>query len=117
MWGEYPFLDAAYLGGANTLRGFRTRRFAGDASVYGNAELRLVMAPFKILVPGSFGVFGLADAGRVFYEQDPTDADTWHTAYGGGIWFSFTERMQTISVGVASGDDLTGLYIRAGFMY
>jgi hemolysin activation/secretion protein len=99
------------------LRGFRSRRYAGDASVYGNAELRLTVAPFRILVPGSFGFFGLTDIGRVFYEADPVGADSWHQGVGGGIWLSFINRMQTLTVAVVNGDDMTGLYIRAGFMF
>ena len=71
----------------------------------------------KILVPGEFGLFGAADAGRVFLGSDPDDADEWHTAVGGGFWLSFLHRMQTLSVAVMEGDDLTGTYLRAGFMF
>jgi hypothetical protein len=117
VWGKVPFLEAAYVGGGTDLRGYRSRRFAGNASVFGNAELRFSVAPFRILVPGSFGLFALTDVGRVFYEGDPTDANTWHVGYGGGIWISVIDRIQTLTVAVAKGDDLTGVYIRAGFMY
>jgi outer membrane protein assembly factor BamA len=117
VWGKVPFLEAAYLGGGTTLRGYRSRRFAGNASVYGNAELRLSITPFRILVPGSFGLFALTDVGRVFYEGDPADANTWHVGYGGGFWISVIDRLQTLTVAVAKGDDLTGIYIRSGFMY
>jgi hypothetical protein len=117
VWGDYPFLEAAYLGGGRTLRGFRSRRYAGDASIYGNAEFRFTAAPFKILVPGNFGLFGLADVGRVFYEGDDAGADSWHSAIGGGIWISLIDRMQTLTVAIADGEDLTGLYVRAGFMF
>jgi hypothetical protein len=117
VWGDYPFQEAAYLGGGRMLRGFRSRRYAGDAAVYGNAELRFAVAPFKILVPGTVGFFGLADIGRVFYEDDPATVDSWHSGLGGGIWLSFINRMQTLTIGVANGEDLTGLYIRAGFLY
>ena len=117
VWGTFPFHEAAYLGGGNNLRGFREQRFAGDASVYGNAELRLFVSKLRILVPGRFGVFGLGDIGRVFYDEDPHGADTWHTGVGGGIWMSFIKRRHTLSVAVASGDETTGLYVRAGFLF
>ncbi len=55
--------------------------------------------------------------GRVFYQNDPADANKWHVGYGGGLWISVIGRMQTLSVAIAKGDDLTGVYIRAGFMY
>ena len=126
MWGTYPFHESAFLGGPgfsgngksdSQLRGFRKNRFAGDTSLYGNAELRLVLARIKILVPGEFGLFTAADAGRVFFAEDPSDADKWHIGVGGGLWLSFVQRRQTLSVAVVNGDDLTGVYLRAGFMF
>src|SRR5256885_9657584 len=65
VWGTYPFYEAAYVGGATTVRGFVEHRFAGDAAVYGNVELRLSVAKFFILPPRGLGGFGLGDAGRV----------------------------------------------------
>ena len=126
VWGSFPFHESAFLGGPGfagigssdgRIRGFRKNRFAGDASLYGNAELRLVLAPIKLLVPGEFGLFIAADAGRVFYAEDPDTADKWHTGAGGGLWLSFVRRRQTLSVAVVNGDDLTGVYLRAGFMF
>ena len=126
VWGTFPFHESAFLGGPgfvdigssdSHLRGFRKNRFAGDTSLYGNAELRFVLAKIKLIVPGEFGLFIAADAGRVFYAEDPDDADKWHTGVGGGFWFSFLERKQTLSVAVVNGDDLMGVYLRAGFMF
>ena len=117
VWGTFPFHEAAYVGGSSNLRGFREQRFAGDASAYGNAEFRLFLTNVRILVPGRFGVFGAGDIGRVFYDQDPPDADTWHTGVGGGIWLSFIQPEHTLSVAWVNGDDLTGLYVRAGFHF
>jgi hemolysin activation/secretion protein len=99
------------------LRGFRKNRFAGDTSVYGNAELRLVLAPIELLVPGEFGVFIAVDVGRVFYAEDANGADKWHRGVGGGVWLSFLQRKQTLSIAVINGDDLIGVYLRAGFMF
>src|SRR5439155_1671681 len=68
VWGSYPFHEAAYVGGAATVRGFSEHRFAGDGAVYGNAELRLPLARIFVLLPEELGVFGLADAGRVYLD-------------------------------------------------
>ena len=38
--GSFPFQEAAYIGGADNVRGLDTDRFAGDASVFSNIELR-----------------------------------------------------------------------------
>ena len=115
VWGDYPFFESAFVGGAATVRGLREQRYAGDASLYGNAELRVRLGRFYVLLPGDFGVFGLADAGRVFLEGE--SSDVWHTGVGGGFWFAFLEPGNTISVAVASGDDRTAVYVRAGFGY
>jgi hypothetical protein len=116
-WGDVPFLEAAYIGSTPTLRGYRSRRFAGEAAAHGSAELRFTVAPFQILVPGTLGLFALTDVGRVFHDGDPEDADEWHAGYGGGLWISVIDRLQTLSVAVAKGDDFTGLYVAAGFAY
>ena len=126
VWGTFPFHESAFLGGpgltgsgtsSGNLRGFRKNRFAGDTALYGNSELRLVLARIKLLLPGELGLFGAADAGRVIFVEDPDDADTWHTGVGGGLWLSFLRRLQTLSVAVVTGDDLTGVYLRAGLVF
>lgn len=126
LWGEYPFHEAAFLGGPGftgggttqgSLRGFWRDRFAGDASLYGNAEVRLPLGRFGLLLPGEFGAFLAADAGRVFFAEDPASATEWHTAAGGGLWVSFLGRQYTLSLAVMRGADLTGLYLRSGFLF
>ncbi len=117
VWGRYPFHEAAYIGGPGTLRGYRENRFGGDASAYGNAELRFGLGRLKVVLPGQFGLFAAADAGRVFLDTDPGSADAWHAGVGGGLWMSFIDRLQTLSVGVVHGEDMTGLYLRSGFMF
>ena len=126
VWGTFPFHESAFLGGpgiagvgtsGEQVRGVRKERYAGDASLYGNAELRFVVAPFQILMPGEFGLFVAADAGRVFWAEDPVSADRWHTGFGGGFWLSFLERRHAVSVAVMDGAEMTGLYLRAGFLF
>ena len=77
VFGTYPYMEAAALGqgglgaGAleepeNTLRGYRARRFTGDSSAYGNADLRLRVSSMNILVPGVWGLTAFGDVGRVW---------------------------------------------------
>ena len=126
VWGIFPFHESAFLGGPgltgsgtsdSNLRGFRKNRFAGDTALYGNSELRLVLARIKLLLPGELGLFGAVDAGRVIYAEDPDDADSWHTGVGGGLWLSFLRRQQTVSVAAVNGDDFMGVYLRAGLVF
>jgi outer membrane protein assembly factor BamA len=125
-WGSHPFFESAFLGGTGVvgtgisggnLRGFQKNRFAGDASLFGNSELRLVLTEINLFVAGELGLFGTADTGRVFYDGDPSSAGKWHTSIGGGFWLSFLNRRHTVSAAVVKGDDLTGVYLRGGFMF
>lgn len=115
VWGDYPFHEAAFIGGGSTVRGFRAQRFAGDAALYGNAELRLALARVFVILPAELGVFGLADAGRVYLAGETSDK--WHTAAGGGIWLSFLNRDATFTIAAARSQERTGLYVRAGFVF
>ena len=115
LWGAYPFHEAAFVGGATTVRGFPEHRFAGDAALIGNAELRLSLFRFSLLAPDEFGVFGLGDVGRVYLSGETSDR--WHAAAGGGIWVSFLHRSNTLSLAYARSPESSGFYVRAGFLY
>jgi len=115
VWGAFPFFESAFLGGANTVRGLRTQRYAGDAAVYGSAELRARVGSYFLVLPGTFGVFALGDVGRVYFDGE--SSDQWHTGVGGGVWFAYLEPANTFSFAVVRGDNRTALYIRAGFAY
>ena len=113
LWGTYPFHESAFIGGSGTVRGLRLQRYAGDASAWGNAELRLRLFRVNVLVPEDIGIFGLADAGRVFLEGE--DSRRWHTGVGGGLWISFLRQENTVSIAAAHSEGRTRLYFGAGF--
>jgi hypothetical protein len=115
VWGRYPFFDAAFVGGAETVRGWDEDRFAGDGSLYGNAELRAYLTRVFLLIPADLGVFGLADAGRVFSKGETSSA--WHPGFGGGLWVSFLGRANTFSLAAARSSEGTRVYFRSGFLY
>jgi hypothetical protein len=115
LWGRYPYHEAAFIGGPGTVRGLRRQRYAGDSSAYGNAELRLRLFDFKLLVPIDVGVFGLADGGRVFFEGE--DSDQWHHGVGGGLSLTFLRPQYTFSIAGARGsdDNKIRLYFQGGY--
>ena len=88
--GDYRFYQANTLGGTTNLRGYRRTRFAGRGSLYGNFEARLHLFKFNAyLFPGEFGVLGLADAGRVYSDNDTRAGfAALHTGFGGGAFVS-----------------------------
>lgn len=113
VFGRAPFQEAAYLGGRSNLRGWSSERFAGDASAYGSAELRIRLGNFFFMLPGEVGVFGLADVGRVFVEGDSPGG--WHTGFGGGVWFSFLDTRSAISVSMVASEERNAFYMGVGF--
>ncbi len=103
----------------NLLRGYPLNRFAGDASVVGNAELQVAVGRFNAALPFRFGVLGLADVGRVFVANQ--SSSRWHTGVGGGFWlgpfisgrdFEFASALKAT---VVHSDEGTSFYLMTGF--
>ncbi len=115
VWGRFPFHEAAFLGGTGTLRGWHEQRFAGRSSLYGNSELRFRLGKVFLIVPADVGVFGLADAGRVYADNE--NSSEWHTAFGGGIWLAPLMASNTVSISFARSRERTGVYVRSGFAF
>lgn len=115
IWGPFPYFEAAYVGGVQSLRGWSSQRFAGDASLYGGMDLRLKLFDITKFLPGPFGVLGLVDVGRVWFEGDAEGG--FHVGYGGGIWTGFLGRGQTVSVTAAGSEEQLSVYVGYGFAF
>ena len=116
VWGAFPYDEAALLGGQQSLRGYDYQRFAGEASLYGSLELRVPLG--RVLahwVPTRIGIFALGDAGRVWADGAPSSVV--HAAGGGGVWMSFFEDRNTVSLAAARGSEGTRWYLRAGLAF
>jgi len=114
-WGPYAWFDASFVGGKTTLRGYDHDRFAGDASFYGGADLRLLVTRFARPVPGELGVLGLFDAGRVWATGE--NSDRWHHAWGGGVWTSLIDPSVVFAAILARGEERTALYLTLGYPF
>lgn len=111
--GDFPFQESAFVGGPMNLRGFPYQRFRGDAAVYGSAELRARLFYANLgVVRAHVGVFGLADAGRVYVDGDSPGG--WHVGKGGGLWFQSLHR--TASVVFAHGET-NSFYLTVGMPF
>lgn len=115
VFGVYPFQEAAFLGGPLTLRGLERNRYAGDASLYANAELRVPLGRLPFLFAGEAGLFALWDVGRVYLEGE--SSNRWHTGVGGGFWMAFQGGARTVSVAVAHSEKRTGVYLQGGLLF
>lgn len=53
----------------------------------------------RLLLPGEWGLLGFGDGGRVYLDGE--SSDKWHYGYGGGLWFAWLDRVNTISLSYA----------------
>jgi hemolysin activation/secretion protein len=95
-FGDYPFFEAAFLGGRESVRTLRRQQLAGDAALFGTAELRIPIASFPLVFPMNTGVFGFADAGRVYFDGDSPGG--WHSGVGGGLWLGILKPSTSLSL-------------------
>jgi hypothetical protein len=113
VFGRYPFHEAAFVGGPDQVRGLRAQRYAGDAALFGSAELHLRLAEVHVLLPSHIGILGVADIGRIYLDGETSDK--WHTGVGGGIWLAPLKRSTSIAVLMARSEGENKLYIQGGF--
>ena len=114
--GDVPFQEAAYLGGRTDVRGLDTDRFAGDASVFANAEIRFKLGEASAYVArAEYGLFFFADVGRVFLEDE--DEDDLHPAAGGGVSITALDGTFVVSAAIATSEERTKGIFNAGFTF
>jgi hypothetical protein len=113
VFGEYPWFDAAFLGGHND-RGFPFQRFAGNTALYGGAELRFWAARIRVL-PLRLGLFGFYETGRVWL--DGTSDGEWHGSYGGGLLMQLPSTPIMVRARVARSNESTLFYFGSGFTF
>ncbi len=132
-FGDFPFFDAATVGGPNSLRGYRRERFAGRTAAYGGAELRAKL--FRLdtyALPFTVGALAFGDAGRVWADNqtvvvcgiiscDPTEIDPdgssrLHLNYGGGLFFNALDRA-VLTLTVGRSDESTLVTFGTGFAF
>ena len=126
VFGTYPYLEAATIGegglgvGAlqepeDTVRGYRARRYLGDASAWANSSLRLKVSRLTLVVPGEWGLDGFADVGRVWLEGE--SSDRWHPGFGGGLWLSLLKDRMVFTAGLAHSTEDDIFYLKGRFSY
>ena len=86
-WGEYQFYQSARLGDHANFRGMPKHRLAGDQMFYQNIDFRINLLKWRsYYIPTQMGLVLNFDHGRVWLDGE--ESDTWHYAWGGGIWLS-----------------------------
>ena len=113
--GEPQFFQMFNIGGEGQLLGYRKYRFAGNSMVYDNVELRVKLFDFaSFLFPGTVGLVGFNDVGRVWATNE--ESCEWHWGYGGGLYII---PAQTIVVTALTGYSGEGVlpYINMGVRF
>ncbi len=132
-FGDFPFYDAAVVGGRQSLRGYRRERFAGRSAVYAGAELRAKL--FRLdtyAAPFTVGAIAFTDAGRVWSDDQTqiicgiiscgpatVDVDAGsriHLGYGGGLSFNALDRA-ILTLVVARSSEATLVTFGTGFSF
>lgn len=113
--GNPQFYQMMQLGGVHNLRGYHSNRFTGNTMFYHSLDLRLKLFDFtSYIVPGSVGLLGFNDVGRVWYKGQ--SSDQWHQGYGGGIYIVPADLI-LIQAAVGFSKESTMPYISIGFNF
>lgn len=112
VFGDFPFFDAAFLGGYGTVRRMDPDRYAGDAMIYGISELRIPLVNFDFMVPMRAGIIGTAEAGRVYVNS--VSPGGWHGVAGGGLWVGFANQSFILSCTVTNEFGRRGVHCQTG---
>lgn len=106
---DVPYYDLPRIGQGDHLRGYRQNRFVGDGYVFFNSDVRLqIIDKQNALVPFKIGL-------RLFVDQAKSslhdvNSSTWHTGYGGGVYFVPLKEQFNLHVGMAFSKEESGLF-------
>ena len=115
LWGDYPWFEAAPIGGLNN-RGFVSRRFIGDSSLFAGVSLRGWLGRVRFpIVPMRLGLVGFLETGRVWHGVD--ESKTWHTSAGGGLLLQPLSAPITLHAVVGHSKESTLFYFGLGYPF
>ena len=113
--GDFPFQEAAFIGGKPSERDIPRERFAGDQSFYGSAELRVPLFGFAYVLPFDFGTYIYADAGRVYLNGESPGG--LHHSSGAGIWIGILNPISGVSVDIGNDVGRNIVQAKIGFQF
>jgi hypothetical protein len=115
LFGEFPFHEAAFIGGRGSVRMLELQRYAGDAALSGTAELRLPLGRVPLILPLDLGIYGFADAGRVYL--DGASAGGWHTGTGVGVWIGILDPSTSLNLELGEQGGRTRVRVKTGLNF
>ncbi|HEU5219021.1 MAG TPA: BamA/TamA family outer membrane protein [Gemmatimonadales bacterium] len=114
-FGQFPFHEAAFIGGRTSIRTLDPDRYAGDAALNGRAQLQLSLARFAFILPLNVGAYGFTEGGRVYLEGESPGG--WHTATGVGVWLGILGPSTGVGLELAERRGKTGLRFQTGMIF
>ncbi len=115
IWGKFPVYKSVFMGGNNNLPGYSRERFAGNASLFGQFELRFLIKELEIILKEKLGMSLFTEAGRVFTDSD--NSKRWHPSYGFGFWSSLIQRKINLSLTFAFSPEGMNMYADTKFLF
>jgi len=112
LLGKFPFHESAFIGGSGSVRTLELQRYAGDASLGGTTELRLPLGRVPLILPLDLGIYGFADAGRVFLEG--ASPGGWHTGAGVGLWVGILNPVTALNFELGRAEGRTRIRVKTG---
>jgi outer membrane protein assembly factor BamA len=107
--GEVPLRSLAYLGGANSMRGY----YAGR---YRDKNAAIVQAEYRVPLFWRIGAVGFADVGNVGPELEYLNFRYFKYSYGGGLRIALNQKEKLnlrLDYGIAKGSS-QGFYLQLG---
>jgi hemolysin activation/secretion protein len=114
LWGDYPFFEAAYIGGA-VIHGYNWNRYAGDSSLYSSLGFKWAFAETHGSIPMEIGLSLGSDAGRVWRSGE--NSSKWHTGETAGIFIAPFSRLTLFELGVGKSKEKTFLVFGANLRF
>ncbi|GAB3925435.1 BamA/TamA family outer membrane protein [Mucilaginibacter myungsuensis] len=113
--GSAAYFQQLKLGGNQNLRGYYSWRFTGKTMAFNNLELRMKIADVRsYLLPGTIGLIGFNDIGRVWSPGEASDK--LHVGYGGGFFF-LPGQLVLVQGLVGFSNEGVYPYVSAGFRF
>ena len=115
VFGEFPFHESAFVGGRSSVRVLELQRYAGDASLHGTAELRFPFPTVPLVLPVATGIYGFAEAGRVYLDGESPGG--WHSGAGLGTWIGVLRSTTSISIELGWYEGTSQVRVRTGLSF
>jgi outer membrane protein assembly factor BamA len=91
------------------------QRYAGDASLGATTELRFPLGRVPLILPLDLGVYGFADAGRVYVNG--ASPGGWQSGIGVGLWVSILSPTTALNLEMGVAEGRSRIRVKTGLTF